>query len=225
MKKLIIAQDIKTILEKEQSFLKRSDIKTFAADTNEEILALHRNERADLIIAKLTMPGMSGETLCTRVRDDRELCNVSLIMVCSEAEADLDRCGQCRANAFIPSPINSAILLQEAYQLLHVAPRRSCRIPISVKLHGKSRQIPFTGSTENISASGILFRSSALLFEGDTIRCSFSLLNSTNITVEGEIVRVLGKETEDDTNFYGVVFTDLGAETVSAIEAFAETLS
>ena len=61
MKKIILDEDIKAILEREQSFLDRSDVTIFSASTNEEILALHRTEKADLIIAKLDTGGMSGE--------------------------------------------------------------------------------------------------------------------------------------------------------------------
>ncbi len=222
MKKVIIAEDIKAILEKEQSFLSRAGIRIFTAATNERALSLHRDEKADLIIAKLDTPGMSGEMLCSLIRDDEELRNVSLIMVCSASEADLERCVQCSANVFISSPINSAVLLQEAHQLLHIAPRTSCRISMSVKLEGRSKGIPFIGSLENISTSGMLFRTAALLSEGDTVQCSFSLPDSTRITANAEIMRVLGKEAGQDTNRYGIRFTDPGVDLISAIEALVE---
>lgn len=222
MKKVIIAEDIWAILEKEQSFLNRSGIRIFPAASNEKALALHKAEKADLIIAKLNMQEMSGEMLCSLIRNDDELRNVSIIIVCSENDADLERCVRCRANAFISSPINSAVLLQEAHRLLHIAPRMSFRIPINVKLHGTSKEKPFTGYIENISTSGMLFRAAVILSEGDTIRCSFSLPDSTHITTTTEIVRVLLKETEHDTNRYGINFTDLSADTISAIEGLVK---
>lgn len=222
MKRVIIAEDIKAILEKEQSFLNRADIRTFTVSANEQALALHRAEKADLIIVNLDSPQMSGEMLCSLIRDDKELCKVSIIIACSNTESDAKRCLQCRANAFITSPPNNAILLQEMHQLLYVAPRKSLRVPLSIKIHVISKGTPFMAYAENISVSGMLLHSEALLFGGDTITCSFYLPDSTHITINAEVIRVLEKETEHDTNYYGVRFIDLRIDFSSAIEAFVE---
>ena len=175
MKKVIIAEDLITLVEKDNSFFKRTDIRTITAATNKEILDLHRTERADLIITNIDMPEMNAEELCTLIRNDNELRSVSIIIVCPETAANLQRCVQCGANAFVTTPVNPAVLLQEAHLLLHVTPRRSCRIDLKLKMEGRSKENPFTGLTENISAAGMLFRSAAILFEGDSISCSFSL--------------------------------------------------
>ena len=222
MKKVIIAKDIRAIVEKKKTFLDRSEVRLFAAPSNEKVLALHRAIKADLIVAKLNMPEMSGETLCSLIRDDEELRDVSIIVVCSENESDLARCIQCRANAFISSPIDTELLLQEAHRLLNIAPRTSYRIPIRVKFFGKSKQRVFTGYTENLSSSGMLLCTMSHLFEGDSVMCSFSVPVSTQITVQAEVVRVLGKEPEHNTNCYGIKFTELGANATSAIQAFVE---
>jgi CheY-like chemotaxis protein len=222
MKKIIIAEDIHTMLEKEKSFLNRSDIRIFTASTNEKVLALHSVEKADLIIAMLDTPGMNGETLSSLIRSDNELCNVSLIIVCSGTESDLERCLHCRANAFITRPMNNKLFLQEAYQLLHIAPRKSCRVPLSIKIIGTTKGAPFTGYAENISVSGMLLHSDTILFEGDMIICFFYLPDSTHITSNAEVIRILEKETEHDTNCYGIKFIGLGTDFSSAIEAFVE---
>lgn len=220
MKKVIISEDIWTILEKEQSFLSRSDIKMFAASSNEKALALHRAEKADLLIAKLDSPEMSGETLSSLIRSEKDLSRVSLIMVCADTESDVKRCLRCNANAFITGPVDAVALLQEAYQLLNIAPRRSCRIPVGMKIQGTSKKVPFTAYAENISVSGMMFRTAAVFFEGDTITCSFSLFDSSRITANGEVVRIVETKAEPDNRHYGVKFIDLSTESYSAIEEF-----
>ncbi len=221
MKKVIIAEDLITIVEKDKSFFNRNDIRTVSASTNEEILAFHRTERADLIITSLDMPDMNAENLCALIRNDDELRNVSIIIVCPETAAN--RCIQCRANAFVTTPVNHAVLLQEAYLLLHVTPRRSCRIDLKLKMEGKSKEKPFTGRTENISASGMLFRSAAIFFEGDSIKCSFSLPGPIRISASADIVRVLKNENEPFAkHLYGVIFSDISDTDISAINAFVE---
>jgi len=222
MKKVIIPEDIYRTLKKEQSFLNRSHIRTFTVTSNKEALAIHRTEKADLIIAKLDTPEMSGESLCSLLRNDSELCNVSIIIVSPDVESNLDRCLQCRANAFISIPINKAVFLQEVHQLLNIAPRKSCRIPMSIKIRGTSKKLSFTGYAENISTSGLLLQSDASLSEGDTVMCSFSLPDSKHITVTAEIVRVLEKQIPYKTNCYGIHFIDIRNNLSSAIESFVE---
>jgi CheY-like chemotaxis protein len=224
MKKVIMTKDVKSLLEREKSFLGRSGIRVLTAASNEKALALHKSVRADLIIARLDSPEMSGERLCSLIRDDNETRDVSLIMICSGADSDLERCVQCRANAFISSPIDSGLLLQEMHKLLHVSPRLSYRIPLNVQLRGESRSLPFSGLSEDIGASGMLFRSSALLFEGDIITCSFFLPDSPEITMSAEIVRFVGKEAGRDGNLYGIRFIDPNPRAVSALAAFIKNI-
>ena len=222
MKKVIIAEDIKPLLDNDQSFLNRSDIKIFTAATNQEALALHTTEKADLIIAQLDTPEMNSETLSSLIRNDRTLFRVSIIIVCSDSEDDARRCLQCRANTFISSPIDKEILLQEMQQLLYVAPRSSLRIPLGIQFQLSSKESPFTGYAENISASGMLLHSETLLFEGEAITSSFYLPDSTHIVTNAEVVRILEKVAENDPNGYGIKFIDLSTDFHSAIKAFVE---
>ncbi|MCL5021996.1 MAG: PilZ domain-containing protein [Nitrospirae bacterium] len=219
MKKVIVAKDIKAILEREKSFLDRSGVRIVTAATNEKALALHKAMRADLIIAKLATPDINGEVLCNRIREEEQLRNVSVILICSGTEVDLERCVRCRANAFISRPIDRDLLLQEAYRLLRVAPRMSCRIPVSIRIYGKAKTLPFTGRTENISASGMMFRTSALLFEGDSITCSFTPPGGGKIAARAEIMRAVGKKNARDDNHYGVRFTGLSAKAAAAVKS------
>lgn len=226
MKKIILTEDIKAVLEKDRSFFNRSGIRSIAAETNEEILALHKAEKADLIITNLGLPGRGGDDLCSLIRNDEALRSVSIIIVCSETTSNLRRCAQCGANTFIASPVNTAVLLQEAYQLLHVTPRRSCRIPLKLRMEGTSREKPFSGHAHNVSASGMLFQSSAIFFEGDTIQCSFSLPGPVRITANAEIVRVSKTKESDATDtLYGIRFSDLNDADISVLNTYVNSNS
>ena len=223
MKKVIISEDLIKIVQKDKCFFNRTDIRTISAATNEEIIALHRTEKADLIITNLDMPEMNAENLCALIRNDDELRSVSIIIVCPETAANLQRCIHCGANAFVTTPVNHAVLLQEAYRLLHVTPRRSCRIDLKLKIEGKSKENPFAGLTENISEAGMLFQSAAIFFEGDSISCSFTLPGTTCISASADIVRVLKDENEPlAKHLYGVIFSDISDDDISAINAFVE---
>ena len=222
MKRVIIAEDVKAILEKEQNFLCREDIRIFPVSSNKQALALHRAENADLLIVNLDSPDMGGETLCSLIREDKELCKVSIIIISSDTKSDAERCLQCRANASLTGPLDCAILLEEMHKLIHIAPRKSLRVPLSIQIQIVSKGKPSIAYSENISVSGMLLFSEAPLFKGDTITCSFYLPDSTHIKVSAEIIRILDKETEHDTNYYGIKFIDVSTHCGSAIEAFVE---
>ncbi|MFZ5906390.1 MAG: PilZ domain-containing protein [Nitrospirota bacterium] len=223
MKKIIVPEDIRTILEKEECALNRSDTRILTTSDNEEAFTLHRAEKADLIIAKLDTPTMNGETLCSLIRDDRELQKVSIVIICSDTRPEIDRCLLCRANSYLTTPLNTQALLVEIHQLLNIAPRKALRIPMSIKIQVTAKGAPFTGYGENISISGMLLHTETLLAEGDNIVCSFYLPDSTHITTNAQVIRLLERTTEHDTNGYGIQFIDLDAGFHSAIENFVGT--
>jgi CheY-like chemotaxis protein len=220
MKKVIIADDIRAILQKEEDRFGRKDVMLFTVSSNEQALDLHRAVKADLIIVNLDSPEMGGEKLCSIIRDDIELCNVSIILIGSQKESNARRSVQCRANAFITGPPDKAVLLQEIDKLLVIAPRKILRVPLSIQVHVLPKGNPFIAYTENISVSGMLLYSEALLSEGDTVTCSFYLPDSTHITINAKVIRMLEKETEHDTNYYGVKFIDPDTAFRSAITEF-----
>jgi CheY-like chemotaxis protein len=225
MEKIIIADNIKTLLYEEESFFNRSSMRIFPVTSNKEALEIHSAEKVDLIITNLDMPEMSGELLCSIVRNSEELRKVSIIIVYSNTELDMERISKCRANAFITIPINLSILFDKAQQLLNIPKREAFRAPISVKVHGKYENKPFLCRSENISASGMLFETDKTLSKGDIIICSFILPDSTHIIANAEIIRVVEKITDFDTNQYGIKFSNLAFEFKSAIGAFVEKKS
>jgi CheY-like chemotaxis protein len=191
MKNVIIARDVYELLMPEQSFLSRADVRTRTAGSNSEALALHRAEKADLIIAYLDTEDISGEELCEKIRGDAGMRGVSILLVCAAQEREIDRCLECKANAYVTMPISTAILLQEAYRLLHIAPRKICRVPVKIRLVCATRGKRFTGMMESISTAGLFFRSSASIPEGATVNCTFALAGSRQMTVSGEVVRTV----------------------------------
>jgi CheY-like chemotaxis protein len=221
MKKIIVTEDISSALERESSFLERSGIRIYPVPSNPEALELHRSEGADLIVANLRDEGMAGDELCSVIRGNEPTRNVSVILLSPETPEDLERCSDCGANAVVGIPVNTTVLLQEAHQLLNVALRKSCRVPVSIRLTGTSREKPFTGGAENVSASGMMFTADAILYEGDTVTCSFTLPGETPMRTAAEIVRVIEKEAGGG-NLYGIAFSDPTARVFSALEEFVE---
>lgn len=218
----MIAQDINKILQQKNSFLKRADIKVFTAASNDEALKIHREERVHLIITQLDMPGMTSEQFCSLVREDPELRAVSVIMICTNNRAEIEQSSRCRANAVILRPVNPALLLAKAQQLLDISWRETYRVLLSLTVDGNAKDTPFFCRSQNISTSGMLIETDKTLPHGDRVICSFFLPDSMRIQAAGEIVRIPQQATGSTVKQYGVKFSNLTPEARQALEAFVE---
>ena len=209
MRKIIITQDIKALLDREESFLDRADVRIFPVVSNEKALDIHKAEKADIIIASLEANVLSGEQLCSTIRQSKELSNVSLIIIHSGDPSDIQRISACRANAFIEKSSDPTVLLAKTRQLMSIQVRETFRTPICIRVNCDSRRAPSMGYSENISVTGMLLDSEKTLSKGEIISCWFVLPDSTNVTTEAEVVRISARASEHDTNRYGIRFINL----------------
>ncbi|MEJ2324366.1 MAG: response regulator [Nitrospirota bacterium] len=90
LRKVIVPERVLALLKKQHSFLDREGIKILPASSNREALELHRAERADLVVAELDSPEMSGEELCSAVRDDSGLRQVSIMVLCADSDDSME---------------------------------------------------------------------------------------------------------------------------------------
>jgi hypothetical protein len=217
MKKVLLADGLKSLFTEKGSFLDRADIEIFTAATNDEALTIHGREHVDLIATQLDLPGLRIEDLFSAIRNDKELRKVSTIIICRDTLVHRERCKKCRANAVFTMPVDAALLTVKAQQFLHVAPRKVYRAPLAVGIQGsfKNRPLPFW--TENISSRGMLIRTEEPLSKGDGIFFSYFLPDGTHVSGYGEIARV--DQLTTGAFLYGIKFTDVAPADSSAIEA------
>jgi CheY-like chemotaxis protein/Tfp pilus assembly protein PilZ len=225
MKKILVTDDVARIISKEKSFLDREGVNLLMVATNDDVLPVHRAEKTDVIIITLKSPGMKSEELCSAIRSDNALRKVSIIMICPDNAADIERCAQCKANVVLTMPVDPAVLLEKVRQLLEISWRESYRVLVSVMIEGSNKDRPFFGRSGNISTTGILVESEKVLAIGDQLMCSFFLPGSSQIKTNGEIVRVMKQAQGSKACQYGVKFSQLAPEARTAIEEFVEKKS
>lgn len=218
MKKLLIVDGVKASIDTETDMLGRACLEIFTATSAEEAMAVHKTERVDLIITGLDMPGISGDALCSMIRKDEELKNVSIIIVCTNTESDIERVSRCKANSFITRPIQPNQLIDKVAGLLNIPERKSYRVLLKVSVNGRSEAGSFFCSSRNISSTGILIQTDRQFAKGDIVSCAFFLPGSARVFTDAEIMRV-GKN-HDNTFLYGAKYIDLSPEYRSAIETF-----
>jgi CheY-like chemotaxis protein len=219
MKKILIADHLKALIEKEKNILSRDDIRIFTASTGEVALKIHRSLFMDLLVIDLDMAKMNGDEVCSIIRDDDTLKNVSIILLCDNNKTDIARCQKCRANAFITKPINYDELFQKTINFLNVPYRINLRIILNVAVKGEFNDNYFFANSENISSSGMLFETDEVLAEGDKRRCSF-FIGSSLITTNAKVIRVVKNESKQ--YHYGIQFENLADSSKAEIEKFIE---
>ena len=223
MKKILVLKDIKADSDKKGGILNRASFRISTANSNEEVLEMHKQENFDLIITKLKSPGLNGDDLCSLIRKDEKLCKVSVIIVCGNNKTDIDMSSNCRANAVLTMPLSSDELSNLVFKLLNIPRRESFRVLINVQVNGKHDNKSFLCSSVNISCSGLLIETGKKLDVGDNVSCSFFLPGVKKITVNGTIVRVNTKKV--DINEYGIKFDHINFEDRTSIEAFIQSKS
>ena len=127
-KKILIVDDLRPIVEAEKNILSRSGFSIFTATSGEEALKIHRAEKVDLIISDLNMPGMGGDELCSIIKRDDSLKNVSIIIICFNKKSEIEKCEACGANSFITKPIKPEELFRKVSGFLDAPEREGLRV-------------------------------------------------------------------------------------------------
>jgi DNA-binding response OmpR family regulator len=223
MKKILIDAALRSYIEKEKSFLKREDITVYPAASTDDMLKIHRSEKVNLIISQTNMPGMSAEQLCSQIRNDEALRQVSLLMIGPDTPSDREKASRCKPNAIMTLPINTAQLLEKVRLLLDIPWRGSFRVLLSVAVEGDDKGNAFFCGSENISSSGLLIETERAISKNDRVTCKFFLSGSEQIVVRGEVVRIMKRDAAKNTNQYGIRFLEIDHKAQTSIDSFVRT--
>lgn len=219
MKKVIIAESILDAIERSKTLFGRGGMTLYTARSSEEILNLHGVNKADLIITDFTLPLMGGAKLCSAIRSEASLKDVSIIIVCDDAEAPAE-CRTTGANAVLAKPVDAIELFSRVSHLLMVQQRLSLRVPLRITVEGRNSKATFVGMSRDLSVSGMLLESGRMLQQGERLQCSFTV-SSRAVTVDCVVVRAL--DGPEGAFQYGVKFLNLDARTFVLIEHFIKS--
>jgi two-component system chemotaxis response regulator CheY len=184
-KKILLVNNLQSFLKRNYSLLDRAGFDVYTATSTLEALQIHRAQKVNLIIAMLDMPQLGGDSLCSLIRQDSELCKVSIILVCYPIPKDMEKASQCGANVWLTKPVRPDVLLQEVEKLLSI----STRIDLRTSVRGIVNNRRFSGSLHNISVSGILCETDMLLNPDELITSMSIDISSSEIIAGGKVVR------------------------------------
>lgn len=176
VRKILIADDAPMFRELGALFLARSG-RVITATNGSEALELTRRERPAVVVADLDMPGLGGDGLCLRLRDEPELRETPVILVVSGDLAE-DRARAVRAGAddVISKPISRMSLIQSVNRFLRGGPLRgqarvSCETRVQISNGAGERW----GTARNLSRGGIFVESEAPVASGTEVALEFAL--------------------------------------------------
>lgn len=216
MKKIIVADTLKSLLLDSEGVPSRADLSILWVQRAEDMFSLHKEDRADLLIADLEMPGMPIDELCMNVRSDENLQAVSIIVICPDSVPVIERVGACGPNSVMVRPVDPGRLFRRIAELLDVADRADMREIVGVDVRLDLDAGHFFCVSLNISSSGMLLETGRTLAVGDRVQCSFVL--NYPVTLQAEVARTEGESGR--IHFYGLRFTDVDDRSRSFIEEF-----
>ncbi|HSA22182.1 MAG TPA: response regulator [Myxococcota bacterium] len=87
-KRILVVESEKPVAQAITEALARFDVKVAVVDDGKKVLAAAKSPLASLIILRVELPGQSGYSICMKLRKEKELKDIPLILTSSEANED-----------------------------------------------------------------------------------------------------------------------------------------
>jgi len=115
-KKIVVVDDdvyVRQLLQQLLEDFKASGVKLFYAQNGIAAWELIQTEKPDLILLDLMLPGISGYELCRRIRSDRALAAIHIIVLTARGQsADETKGLKLGADEYVTKPFNNQHLIQ-----------------------------------------------------------------------------------------------------------------
>jgi CheY-like chemotaxis protein len=120
---LLLADDSVTIQKVVGISFANEDVRLVTVDNGDDAVIRVREERPDLVLADVVMPGKSGYEVCEAIKSDADLRHIPVLLLSGTFEAfDDDRAQRAGADGHITKPFEAQTLVDRVNQLLASAP-------------------------------------------------------------------------------------------------------
>jgi len=119
MEKVLIVDDNRASRDLIRAILKPVRCRVVEASNGLQALDLIQQERPDLVLLDVDMPGPDGLTVVRKIRENRALADLPVVAVTAFAmEGDRERGMAAGFTAYVTKPVRAALLRQQVLQLL-----------------------------------------------------------------------------------------------------------
>jgi DNA-binding response OmpR family regulator len=116
---VLVADDDEDILLLVTTRLKRDGFEIVQASNGDEALAVAREQRPDLAVLDIGMPGLDGVEVLEQIRADDDLRAMKVLLLTAKAqESDVRRGFDAGADAYVKKPFSPADLSARVRELL-----------------------------------------------------------------------------------------------------------
>ncbi len=117
-KTLLLADDSVTIQKVVGISFANEDVRLITVDNGDAAIARARQERPDLILADVVMPGKSGYEVCEAIKADPNLRHIPVLLLTGTFEAfDEARATRAGAAGHVAKPFESQLLVEQVKRL------------------------------------------------------------------------------------------------------------
>ena len=117
--RILIVDDEPSIVTSLEFLMRGRDYEVRVARNGEEALRFAESFRPDLVLLDVMMPLRSGFEVCQKIRENRALRNVKIIMLTAKGrDVEKDRGLDLGANAYVTKPFSTKELMNTVRGLL-----------------------------------------------------------------------------------------------------------
>ncbi len=121
MPKILCVDDSKIVLTVLEAILVPSGHQVILSESGEEALKIISQQKFDLVLLDVNMPGLSGFEVCKRIKDDERYRNIPVVLMTgSKAKEDRIKGIEAGAEDFIRKPFDQTELLTRIRMLLRM---------------------------------------------------------------------------------------------------------
>ncbi len=122
---ILIVDDNLSNLQLIGKLLAFTGYKVTLTESGEAALEIIRNDKPDLILLDLVMPGMDGLEVCKKLKNKSETCNIPVIFCTGNSELkDIEKCFDAGGDDYTTKPIESHLVLNRIQTHLELSALR-----------------------------------------------------------------------------------------------------
>jgi len=226
---VLLVDESPFFLSIEKQFLRKSTVEVREARTAATALKLIEEKVPDMIYMAYDLPDQSGADFCRRLKADRKLRAIPLVLVCNEQNLDHQEQGRSAGcDAVLTKPLDRHRFLEIGRSFLSGIreQRRSCLI----RVRARTAEQLFIAKGLDISRGGIFLDCAEQLKPGTLLQLEMQLSRPTEqgpwITVTGIVAWLNTKDKPFKPNHpvgFGVKFVDIPADIANQFYAFLRT--